>query len=187
METCIPRATTPPTINLPWLSKDLKRLMKKRNAAYHQAKRGNNLQHLEKYNQLRNLVLTKTRRAKRLFFRKLAILSPNKKQYWKTVKLLTRSCSTILSLITDEGSEVTDDDGKADALNSFFSKCFNRKENPLTNSDWESVTSPSPECPEEYLCTEQQVFDLLSTLDVSKSTGPDGISAKMLKATASGK
>ena len=38
-------------------------------------------------------------------------------------------------------------------------------------------------CPEEYLCTEE-VFDLLSSLDTIKSNGPDGISAKMLKFTA---
>ncbi len=33
-------------------------------------------------------------------------------------------------------------------------------------------------------CTEDEVFNLLSNLDTTKANGPDGISAKMLKATA---
>ena len=37
--------------------------------------------------------------------------------------------------------------------------------------------------PEEYLCTEVEVYDLIADLDDSKSSGPDGISVKMLKAT----
>ena len=38
-----------------------------------------------------------------------------------------------------------------------------------------------PVIPEEYFCTEEEVFDLLSSLDTTKASGPDGISAKMLK------
>ena len=35
--------------------------------------------------------------------------------------------------------------------------------------------------PEELLCTEEEVFELISSLCVSKFTGADGISAQMLK------
>ena len=38
--------------------------------------------------------------------------------------------------------------------------------------------------PEELLCTESGVYDLVASLDVSKASGQDGISARMLKATA---
>ena len=38
--------------------------------------------------------------------------------------------------------------------------------------------------PEDLLCTEEETFFLLSSLDSSKATGPDGISACMLKSTA---
>ena len=37
--------------------------------------------------------------------------------------------------------------------------------------------------PQEHLCTEDEVYDLIAELDDSKSSGPDGISVKMLKAT----
>ena len=35
-----------------------------------------------------------------------------------------------------------------------------------------------------HVCSEGEVCKLLSSLDVSKTTGPDGISARVLKATA---
>ena len=39
-------------------------------------------------------------------------------------------------------------------------------------------------CPAEILCTEDEVFDLVASQDISKSAGPDGISEKILKGTA---
>lgn len=37
---------------------------------------------------------------------------------------------------------------------------------------------------DDTLCTVEEIYDLLVSLDVSKATGPDGISARMLKMTA---
>jgi len=36
----------------------------------------------------------------------------------------------------------------------------------------------------EFICTEELVLNLISSLDVKKATGTDAISARMLKATA---
>ena len=38
--------------------------------------------------------------------------------------------------------------------------------------------------PEDILCTEQEMFNLLNALDTNKASGPDGISGRMLKGTA---
>ena len=38
--------------------------------------------------------------------------------------------------------------------------------------------------PSELLCNEENICELLESLDISKSNGPDGISARMLKYTA---
>ena len=40
------------------------------------------------------------------------------------------------------------------------------------------------ECPENILCTEEEIIHLLQNIDVSKSSGPDRISGRMLKGTA---
>ena len=42
----------------------------------------------------------------------------------------------------------------------------------------------SVECPEEFLCTVDEVRHLLETLDATKSTGPDKIPARVLKSVA---
>ena len=69
-------------------------------------------------------------------------------------------------------------------LNSFFAKCFNSRSAPLEENATRGVTTRLEEFPDDLYCTEEEVRDLLSHLDISKSNGPDGISAKMLKYTA---
>ena len=57
---------------------------------------------------------------------------------------------------------------------------------PLSISDQSKFSNAiSSECPPELLCSEEEVLDLLLSLDTTKANGPDGISATMLKATAS--
>ena len=46
------------------------------------------------------------------------------------------------------------------------------------------MADPSSTFPEEMFCTEEEVLDLLLTVDSSKATGSDGISGRMLKSTA---
>ena len=71
-------------------------------------------------------------------------------------------------------------------MNDFFSDCFNTGIPPLTLSDETTFSSASPsDCPSDLLCSEDDVLDLLLSLDTRKANGPDGISATMLKATAS--
>ncbi len=57
---------------------------------------------------------------------------------------------------------------------------------PLTSSNLEYSYEElhSKDCPQHLLCAEDVIFDQLIALDTSKSTGCDGISAKMLKSTA---
>lgn len=61
-----------------------------------------------------------------------------------------------------------------------FSNCFNQLSVPL--KDWcESDFNLPEDPPDELLCDEDTVCELLTCLQVSKSSGLDGISAKMLK------
>jgi len=72
------------------------------------------------------------------------------------------------------------DSAKATLLNDFFSSCFNTAVPPLVKL---SDEHPSSYCPDDFLCTEDEVAALIRSLDISKATGPDGISARMLKGT----
>lgn len=53
-----------------------------------------------------------------------------------------------------------------------------------TYRHWKEVNPTPNNCPPELLCTEEEILDLLLSLDITKANGPDGISATMLKSTA---
>ena len=65
---------------------------------------------------------------------------------------------------------------KAEALNSYFSECFNHNVPPIIPLDLNQVHT----CPEDLLCTVEVVTELLKSID----TSPGGVSDKMLKMTA---
>jgi len=94
------------------------------------------------------------------------------------VKYLNKNQCSIPTLSHND-TTVQTDIGKANLLNSFFSSCYN-----LSHSEYHHNLQPPHECPEELLCNEEEVYQLLSSLDVTKANGPDGISARMLKHTA---
>ena len=50
--------------------------------------------------------------------------------------------------------------------------------------DIQSIEGDPNSCPEQLLCTEEEVLFLLTSLNVTKASGADGISDHMLKATA---
>ena len=77
---------------------------------------------------------------------------------------------------------VASDIEKASILNNAFALNFN----PIDGHNFDQVDfnlQHAMEFPEKLLCTEDQVFVLISSLSVLKSTGADGISARMLKQT----
>ena len=108
---------------------------------------------------MRNKVVRELRRVKESYFQKINPKKP--KEFWRAIKYLSKQQSSIPTLVDEDGNEALTGSQKADMLSKFFSICFNRLSTPL--NDWSE-----------------------SDLDVSKSSGPDGISAKMLKHTAVG-
>ena len=118
------------------------------------------------------------RSAKQNYFNSLT--SANSKHFWKTVKLVNKQQETIPVLSQDNINAITDEE-KSNMLNSYFSKCWNHSEPPLTDPlecNYEET------CPDHLFCTTQEIVQLIKGLDVSKANGPDGISAHMLKATS---
>ena len=75
---------------------------------------------------------------------------------------------------------------KAIHLNNFFFTCFNRQCPPLTSDlpDSRDYELDPLGFPQDLLCSEDTVAELLVSLDPSKSSGVDGISAKMLRFAA---
>ena len=178
MEKCIPRGFLRSRKNLPWLTKPLIKLIRKRNSLFKAAKNSKSQGAYRKLTVARNQVVALLRRNKSEFFRKLP--KSNAKEFWKSIKLVNKKKSSIPSLEFN-GRLVENNAEKANVLNDYFNDCFNKRVPSL--ADQPSHLLPQ-NCPEELLCDDVEVLDLISSLNVAKSTGPDGISAKMLKATA---
>jgi len=64
-------------------------------------------------------------------------------------------------------------------LNKYFSECFNMAQPSLSKNDRVNL-KVNGECSVDFMCTEEEVI----SLDTTKANGPDRISAKMLKETA---
>ena len=107
----------------------------------------------------------------------------NKKCFWKAIKYLKKQQSTIPTL-TYQDTTAKCDSEKASLINEFFSACFNRDIPPLSSADNDLHSLQYNLCPEQLLCTIDEVLFLIKSLDLSKANGPDGISAQILKGTA---
>ena len=117
MKQCIPQKVLPPRRNLPWLSKSLVQLMRKRNLLFSRAKRTNRKSDLEKYRQTRNRVVSQLREAKCRF---LKTINPHSaKKFWKAVKHLNKThCS--ISVLTNGNTTAHSDREKAEMLSDSF-------------------------------------------------------------------
>ena len=109
-------------------------------------------------------------------------LNPNlSKNFWTAILYVKKKQCSIPTLVSNNCNFECDEE-KAQVLNNHFSRNFNCSLPPLNPNNF-SVPQ-SVVCPDEILCTEVEVFNLISSIiDMTKSNGPDGISAKMLKAT----
>ena len=179
MEECIPRAELPDRRNPPWLTKEIVRTIKKRNYYYKLARKHGRPVDYDNYKRLRNEVVNALRTNKAKFFSNLNPKSG--KKFWSALRHLKGVESTIPTLVSNNLKFETGEE-KAQILNKFFSKNFSNSLPPLNPACYQ--TSESSTCPDDLLCTEEEVYGLIAGIDTANSNGPDGISGKMLKATA---
>ena len=133
------------------------------------------------FKKLSNKVVAKLRHNKKAFFARMQPHS--QKEFRKLVKFLNPKGNTMPTLVTATTTATSNLD-KANLLNSTFMKNFNYSVPGLQTDD--SLNIVPHTCPSDLLCTdlEDEVYDLLSNLDVTKANGHDDISATMLKKTA---
>ena len=147
--------------------------------SFKRAKTSGAAESLNEYKRQRNQAVTLLRVSKQTFFNSW-LNSASAKEFWKTVRFLNKS-STSIPVLTTGNTQVATNIEKANLLNKYFYGCFNPT-NSISSSHSEVDCDIS--YPTELLCNEDDVADILSHLDAVKATGTDGISAKMLKAVA---
>ena len=162
MEACIPQSVLKARKNLPWLTKPVIQAMRSRNSLFRAAKHTNNSEFWSKYKTVRNQVVALLRWNKEQYFYNLQFSTC--KKFWKAIKVLNKQESTIPTL-KDDCTPVTSNYGKADLLNRYFRDCFNHSYPPL-----KELTPLDPNsCPVSILCTEEQVTELLQSLNPATS------------------
>ena len=161
MDESIPKGTLPKRQNLPWLSKNLLRAMRKHNYLYRQAKRTGLPKHVRQYRTGRNKTVTM------LSLMSWTLLTRiNSGKQWNTYER-----SRIQSQSVSQWLHCTQWQWEGKHTQYFLFSVFQYKAAPLTPSDSHSLTA-SDECPESILCTEEEILHLLQNIDVSKSSGP---------------
>ena len=165
--------------NLPWLTKEVVWAIRKRNMLFWKAKKCKSTAAFQKYRAARNKVVALIRLNKNKFFKKLG--NSSQKEFWKAVKTMNNHESSFPTL-QHNGTSIESSYDKAVLLNNFFFECFNKSVPPLSPD----LPHLDPSLfPAELLCTEENILTLICSLDCTKSTGPDDISPRMLKGTAS--
>ena len=189
IERCVPvKQVTIRSRDKPGMTHEVRKLFKTAKKLHKRAKRTGNLTDLEHFRNARRLAKTSFRKAKSKFYQDISEKLTNpatcNKTYWKLNKLVygAKSSSKIPDL-KDADSDVTKNEDKAALFNRFFAEqCslasgLDDDQLPdfhlLTDSSLDSITT-----------TPAEVHKILRSLNVSKASGPDGISNKILKECA---
>ena len=183
MSSFIPKKTISSHKQLPYISKDLLILIRKKQRLFKQAKRLNSHCAWLKYNKARNKTTSALRKSKQHFFTKLSMNVQSPRDFWSDYYKLFSKRERIPDNLTHETLTATNSVEKASLLNKFFSSCFGLKPS-ADQSTTPSLTIKPPVSLSQIPCSVDEVFKLLSTYKARTSSGPDGISSTMLRNTA---
>ncbi|MEW8548405.1 MAG: reverse transcriptase family protein, partial [Candidatus Thiodiazotropha sp.] len=167
----------------PWVTSRIKNLIRKRKRNHRKFKRTSNLLFWDRYKILRNEIVTEIRKSKKDYFDKLDDLlsteTTSSKLFWKTAKQVLnigKSGFTIPTLIMN--NEFAEDSShKANMMNTYFA----------SQTVVDDSNKPLPHLlPSQYFLQQieisiHDVKDALLNLNISKASGPDLISPRLLK------
>ena len=189
---CIPEKTV--TIrpkDKPWFDSALRNKIRLRNRARNKAFKTQNTSDMKKFKKLRNEVNNMKKIAIANYYNNIETnliesSAKSSKLYWKLLKnvfkIKTKTEIPPLQNIDEHGNAhiIYNDIDKVESLNNYFASIS-------------CLVGDEPALPEfSLLCTdvldkieifEQDISDVISTLQVNKAIGPDNISHKMLKET----
>ena len=172
-----------------WISTDLKRNIRKRDRLFKRAKETQSSFDWARWRHQRNVVSNMNKQLKSEYIKtqveKLLTQKHDPYKYHKTLRIITHRTrdDIIPPLLGPDGDVVTNDQDKATIFVNHFSaqSTINLPDNHAPPSN---VTNEQVPTLEHISTNEQEVLRILNTLDINKSTGPDGLPAKFLKLTA---
>lgn len=173
---------------MPWFNTDLRKLKKLKDKSHKKAKTSNTQEHWQTFRQIRNIYIDSLKQAEQSYKDKLAhelktTKNINPKKWWNlsNIFLGNKKNKDIPPMEKNDKCFFSDTD-KSNAFNDSFLN--SSKLNYPDNINFNSIPFKTDARLENITVTLQEIIDIILSLDTSKATGPDGISAKMLKETA---
>ena len=161
----------------PWITRDIKRLIRRKQRAYNRAKSSDKESDWNYFRHLRKKTQTCMKEAHSNYLNDL-FNDNNNKGLWRYLKA-TRQNSCGVSTLVQDGQSAATAQQKANMLNKQFSSVFTREDAqlPPTQPTTHPIMSP-------ITIAEPGVHKLLRQLDTKKACGSDGIPAIFLKICA---
>jgi hypothetical protein len=180
----IPSKMTSARFTLPWVNRDIRKLIRKKQRRYNKAKRTNNWKDKENFRDCRRKIDRAIRKEYRRYVSDViggSLESNNTKPFWKFIKAKKQHTFGIAPLNSGSGKVATSPVEKAETLNNQFKSVFTventRSLPPLRNSNTPTINNIQVDV--------EGVLKLLSSVKVNKATGPDQIPARILKECSS--
>lgn len=182
MKKHVPSKLTSPRFSLPWITQEIKKMLKKKQRLYNKARKFKRDGDWSEFRKLRKAVQKKIREGYWKYIGQLVDPENDnqKKSFWKYIKSLNKEKSGI-SPLKDNGILHTDSKAKAEILSQQFKSVFT-KENlvNIPNLPQDQRKPPMP----PINITINGVEKLLNNLNPNKASGPDNIPIKIMKQTS---
>jgi hypothetical protein len=166
----------------PWYSCELRKMKRRLIRLYNKAKEKQNDYHWGKYKSFNKEYHDNLDKAESDYNKKLCTSlndNRNNKRWWSVVKgILGKGKDDSYPPIHNGNIYATSNKEKAELFNKYFLSHSNLD---LSNAKLPNDVSNSEFVIENVSATEQEVSDLIATLDICKATGHDDISSRMLK------
>ena len=165
----------------PWYTSELRTMRRRMLRAYHKFKSTKRENDWASYKTLKNEYHHGLDEAEAAYKQSLSSSlehQRNSKRWWQTVKwLLGKGGDTSYPSLNINDKNINLNKEKAEAFNNFFLSHSSIDESNAVLPD----DNEFPEGISNIVATENEVHDLLKCIDPSKSTGPDGVSPRLLK------
>jgi hypothetical protein len=183
----IPHKTAKNKDGYPWINRDLKRLIRKRDRSYKRKKKSGNKAVKNKYNKLKHETQRQLRKAYWKYVE--GIVTPEvddragnrnyMKRFWTYIKH-KRSDSNTIPLLKADGILHPDSKDKANILNKQFQMAFSTK-TELSDESFKNTCNMKGkfETMHDIHITEEGITKLLKKLNPHKAPGPDNITPRV--------
>ena len=181
VDKCVPTYSLKKRNMKPWFSDETKRMVRKKRRAYKQSKRTGCSSHILKYRHLSNKVRSLTRCDHQQHMDEITKdILHNQKPFWNYLRTF-KAAKTPIPNLHYSGKVLSNAHDKAQGLNTYFTSVFTNENTNLEHLKSELSFSESLPMIADISFTENDVYEALCHIDISKASGPDDIPGILLK------